>query len=1309
MTRSAADIFHEARELQAEQRATYLLGACGKDVALRAKVEALLKADADAGSFLGSPAAEQGARAQGQAGAQIGRYKLLEQIGEGGMGAIWMAEQREPVKRRVALKIIKLGMDTKQVIARFEAERQALAMMDHPHIAKVLDAGATETGRPYFVMEYIKGIPILEFCDQHKVDTRARLQLFTQVCHAIQHAHQKGIIHRDIKPSNVLVTLHDGVPVPKVIDFGIAKATNSELTSKTLFTEHRQLIGTPAYMSPEQAEMSGLDIDTRSDIYSLGVLLYELLTGTTPFNIKALLESGFGEMLRAIREDEPHKPSTRISTLGETGTRTALQRSVDAKKLSTLLRGDIDWIVMKCLEKDRSRRYETASGLAADIVRHLSDEPVSAGAPSASYRLRKFVRRNRGQVLAGGAIVVALAVGVVAFAWKAAEASEQRDRAVAARGAETAQRERAEAARAEAEKQREIAQAEEAAAVAQAAEAVRQEAQARKHESEANQQADIASAVAKFQTDMLAAVDPNQLPKDPVSGAPLKDGVTVVHALESAVKLLDAGSLADQPLVEAKVRATIGATFQALARYDEAEHNLRKTLEIRRAASPGDERLTADALDDVAMLLWQRGQSDESYRLMSAAFEIYRRVLPASGLDMATAMDNMAKPLVDLNRLAESGPLLREALELRRRNLPPGALEIAEGLNSLAHQLQREEKDSEAEPLLREALAIHRAHRLPGHPELAIAMNNLAACLKAQSKYDEADTLFNESLAMSRATLPDDHPRVALGLHNLASSLHQQGRFSEAAPLFRESLAVWRAALPSGHEHMAWCLINLASTLRALGKTDEHVALYREALAMCRRIHPTGHPQTHYVLQELGGALYERGALHEAEALQTELLELERAQPQFDQVRHAVSLNALGLTKSRLAKNDAAAALLEEALQIQRTALPAGANDTYSVLCNLAHARRGQERDKEAAALLREALNNRRVALPEAHAEIADAAAALAIVLLDLGELDEAEPLLRETLRIQRTNSPTPHAGGDILAHLARASKARGNFDESESLFREWLQQRRSVAATPRPSEARFLNEFALMQWERGQLGEAEALLREAVAQQRATLPVPESDLANVLSNLGMVVLAQSRFDDAEALIVEALARQRALWPRFHPNVVQPMNALGTIYVNQGKSMQAAALAMELVEAVRATTPSDSLERAGQLAGIGTNLIDLKAWDEAEGVLRETLALREALQPDVWSTFNSRSQLGGILMARGKLDEAHSLLLDGYRGMKEREATIPPQAATRIPEALERLVAFYEASSAPEEAARWRSELEAARARGSKSDSDEQR
>ncbi|MBN2269054.1 MAG: protein kinase [Sedimentisphaerales bacterium] len=412
-------IYDVARQKPAgAERSAYLDKACGNDAALRARVEALLKANEDAGSFLESPPFEatitmDKARAVEKPGDSIGPYKLLEKIGEGGMAYVYMAEQERPLRRRVALKIIKLGMDTRQVIARFEAERQALAVMDHPNIAKVFDAGATETGRPYFVMELVKGVSVTEYCDKNNLSTPERLDLFIQVCNAVQHAHQKGIIHRDIKPSNVMVTLHDGKPVPKVIDFGIAKATIQRLTEKTLFTKYAQMIGTPEYMSPEQAEMSGLDIDTRADIYSLGILLYELLTGTTPFAAEDLRSKGYGEMQRIIRETEPLKPSTKLSTMGDALTGVAEHRKTNPNLLAKLVRGDLDWIVMKTLEKDRTRRYETVSSLAVDVKRHLNEEPVEAGPPGATYRIGKFIRKHRRTVAAVLAIAATLIIGLI--------------------------------------------------------------------------------------------------------------------------------------------------------------------------------------------------------------------------------------------------------------------------------------------------------------------------------------------------------------------------------------------------------------------------------------------------------------------------------------------------------------------------------------------------------------------------------------------------------------------------------------------------------------------------------------------------------------------------------------------------------------------------------------------------------------------------------------------------------------------------------------------------------------------------------
>jgi serine/threonine protein kinase len=448
-------IFVEALEIQdARERALFLARACGDNDTLRQEIEELLRAEAEVGHFLpdqplvcsvgtelreAAMPPDRNDEVLEQAGDRINRYKLLQKIGEGGCGIVYMAEQREPVRRCVALKVIKLGMDTKNVVARFEAERQALALMDHPNIAKVLDAGATEAGRPFFVMELVRGVKITDYCDQNELSPHQRLELFIRVCQGVQHAHQKGIIHRDLKPSNILVTVLDGAPIPKIIDFGIAKATQGRLTDQTLFTAFDQFIGTPAYMSPEQAILISQDVDTRSDIYSLGVLLYELLTGKTPFDTQALLALGLDEMRRTIRETEPVRPSTRLRSLLEEERRMAAKlRGAEAPKLIHLLRGDLDWIVMKCLEKDRTRRYETANGLARDIQRYLNVEPVVARPPRVGYRLRKFIRRNRLTASAAVIISLVLVAGVIASTLEAVRARQ-------AEAGETKLRRRAEA------------------------------------------------------------------------------------------------------------------------------------------------------------------------------------------------------------------------------------------------------------------------------------------------------------------------------------------------------------------------------------------------------------------------------------------------------------------------------------------------------------------------------------------------------------------------------------------------------------------------------------------------------------------------------------------------------------------------------------------------------------------------------------------------------------------------------------------------------------------------------------------------
>jgi serine/threonine protein kinase/Flp pilus assembly protein TadD len=430
--KSIEQIFWDAAQIaSAAERDAYLDGACAGDAELRQRVEELLQARSKASNFLESLAPKSVATVEELVGERpgtvIGAYKLLEQIGEGGFGVVFLAEQQQPLRRKVALKVIKPGMDTRQVVARFEAERQALALMDHPNIAHAFDGGETASGRPYFVMELVKGVPITRFCDENHLSVRQRLELFAGVCQAVQHAHQKGIIHRDLKPNNILVTLHDDKPVVKVIDFGIAKVTGQQLTEKTLFTNFAQMIGTPLYMSPEQAGMSGLDVDTRSDIYSLGVLLYELLTGTTPFDRERLRKAGYDEMRRIIREEEPARPSTRMSTLGQAAATASDNRKSDPRRLSQLFRGELDWIVMKALEKDRNRRYESASAFAADLQRYLNDEQVLACPPSAAYRLRKFVRRKKRALAAAAVLGVALLVAVGAVAWSVGWANRDRE------------------------------------------------------------------------------------------------------------------------------------------------------------------------------------------------------------------------------------------------------------------------------------------------------------------------------------------------------------------------------------------------------------------------------------------------------------------------------------------------------------------------------------------------------------------------------------------------------------------------------------------------------------------------------------------------------------------------------------------------------------------------------------------------------------------------------------------------------------------------------------------------------------------
>jgi serine/threonine protein kinase/Flp pilus assembly protein TadD len=685
----ARAIFLEAIEQpDAAARESFIASACGGDADLQLRVERLIESHEKLGSFHDqspSPAATIDQLQLEKPGTSIGPYKLLEQIGEGGMGAVWMAQQHEPIKRLVAVKLIKPGMDSRQIIARFEAERQALALMDHANIARVLDAGTSSAGRPYFVMELVRGVPITRYCDEHHLTPRQRLELFIPVCQAIQHAHQKGIIHRDLKPSNVLVAQYDGRPVPKVIDFGVAKAAGQSLTEMTLVTGFGAIVGSLEYMSPEQAEVNQLDIDTRSDIYSLGVLLYELLTGSPPFSRSELAQAGMLEMLRVIREQEPTRPSTKLST-DEGLPALAASRGTEPAKLTKLLRGELDWIVLKALEKDRSRRYETANSLAQDLARYLDDEPVLACPPSSAYRLRKFLRRHKVAALAAFVVAASLFLGTGVSIWQAAVARQ--------------------------------------AQFAAAERLVR--------ETQAHQQA---AAINALLQEGLASANP-----DSARGT----GYTVRQLLDDISSRLDE-QLRDQPAAEAAIRSTIGNAYFRLGLPDKAAPHLKRSLELREMLYGAGSPEVARGLFDEAWNRQEYGDVPGALERANRALAIHRQAgLRNTDTVRILWLFQLLHRRAGREDLSEQ--VGQEALVLARE-LPEARPELASVLHTLAASFMRLGRDQgEAERMTREAIELHRKYNGDNHPQTARALSQLGSLLANQGKHEQAEAYLRESL-----------------------------------------------------------------------------------------------------------------------------------------------------------------------------------------------------------------------------------------------------------------------------------------------------------------------------------------------------------------------------------------------------------------------------------------------------------------------------------------------------------------------------------------------------------------------------------
>ena len=784
------------------------------------------------------------------AGAMIGRYHLLQKIGEGGMGEVWLAEQKEPVRRRVALKLVKAGMNSREVIARFESERQALALMDHPAIAKVLDAGSTPQGAPYFVMEYVAGVPITTYCDSHRLNTRDRLELFMRVCEGVQHAHQKAIIHRDLKPSNILVTEVDCRPAPKIIDFGVAKALTQKLTADTMFTRVGALVGTPEYMSPEQALSSGEDIDTRTDVYSLGIILYELLAGVPPIELRKI---AFDEFLRRLREEDPQKPSTKIRTQDEaTSTDIARKRQTEPPALSKQMRGDLDSIALKALEKDRARRYGSPSDFAADIGRYLQNEPVLAVAPSVAYRAGKFARRYRGALVTACAFALVLIIAAVISIRQSIRASQE-------------------------------------AASAQAVndflqnDVLAQASAATQSGPSAKPDPDLKVRTA---VDRAAVRIAGKFDRQPEVEASIRDtmGQTYMDLglypearkqLERALDLYRRLLGTENPKT-LKTMSRLGRTAWLQGKYAEAETLLGQALEIERRVLGPEHPDTLKSLNNLAAVYEWEGKYAQAETLAIQTLAISRRVLGPEHPDTLKSLNNLAIAYYSEGKYAQAEALFSQTLEIKRRVLGPEHPDTLKSMNNLANAYGAQGKYPQAEALDSQALEIQRRVLGPEHPDTLESMSNLAGEYYCQGKYAQAEALFGQALEIQRRVLGPEHPDTLRSIGNLALDYSSQGKYAQAEALFSQTLKIQNRVRDPENPSTLYTLSDFASMYQRQGKYA--LAETYAAQALAGRQHALGpeHPDTMTSAADLALAYLSQGKFTESEPLAREAMQIDR-------------------------------------------------------------------------------------------------------------------------------------------------------------------------------------------------------------------------------------------------------------------------------------------------------------------------------------------------------------------------------------------------------------------------------------------------